>query len=170
MKKCIILLLAMVSISCYAQDKLVFHNGTVAEGRVTEGSDKLIKFVYKGEDVVNTISKSTLAEVRYESGRVQQMSQKVEVKSASDWEKVRVVYDKEEVLGLKSVGQIEKRSTGTWSFSITAGHFSEKTLKKIRQEAAKRGGCIVLVLSQQSQSGGLLQDGHASMTGEVYTY
>ena len=170
MKKCIILLLAMVSLSCYAQDKLMFHNGTVAEGKVTEASDKLIKFVYKGEDVVNTISKSSLAEVRYESGRVQQMSQKVEVKSASDWEKVRVVYDKEEVLGLKSLGQIEKHSTGTWSFSITAGHFSEKTLKKIRQEAAKRGGCIVLVLSQQSQSGGLLQDGHASMTGEVYTY
>jgi hypothetical protein len=48
--------------------------------------------------------------------------------------------------------------------------YPEKTLKKIRKEAAQRGGCIVLILSQQSQSGGFFQDGHASMTGEVYTY
>lgn len=170
MKKYLCLLLTVVCLSCHAQDKLVFHNGTIAEGKVTETSDKLIKFIYKGEDVVNSISRSTLTEVRYESGRVQEMSQKVEIKSPSDWEKVRVVYDKDEVLGLKSLGQIEKHSSGTWSFFITAGHFSEKTLKKIRQEAAKRGGCIVLILTQQSQSGGLLNDGHASMTGEIYTY
>ena len=43
-------------------------------------------------------------------------------------------------------------------------------MKKIRKEAAARGGCIVLLLSQQSQSGGFWQDGHASMTGEIYTY
>ena len=67
MKKCIILLLAMVSLSCYAQDKLVFHNGTVAEGKVTEASDKLIKFVYKGEDVVNTILQARPKRIVYVS-------------------------------------------------------------------------------------------------------
>ena len=46
----------------------------------------------------------------------------------------------------------------------------KELMKKIRKEAAARGGCIVLVLSQQSQSGGFFQDGHASMTGEIYTY
>ena len=119
---------------------------------------------------MNIIGRAAIAEIRFASGRVQQMSQKIFIESEKDWEKVRIVNDKNEVMGLKSLGQVEKHSSGTWSFSITAGHFSEKTMKKIRKEAAARGGCIVLVLSQQSQSGGFFQDGHASMTGEIYTY
>ena len=149
---------------------MVFHNGTIAKGKVSEVTELSIKFCYEGEDVMNTIGRAAISEVRFSSGRVQQMSQKIFINSEKDWEKVRIVNDKNEVLGLKSLGQVEKHSTGTWSFSTTAGHFSEKTMKKIRKEAAARGGCIVLLMSQQSQSGGLFQSGHASMTGEIYTY
>ena len=170
MKKILGLLFLMFSMNCLAQDQVVYHNGTIAKGKVTEVTDFYIKFCYEGEDVQNTIGRSALSEIRFASGRVQEMSQKVIVKSPKDWENVRVIYDKNEVLGLKSLGQIEKHSSGTWSFSITAGHFSEKTLKKIRQEAAKKGGCIVLVLTQQSKSGDFFSGGHASMTGEIYTY
>ena len=153
-----------------AQDEVFFHNGNVAKGKVLEVTEQFIKFNYEGEDAVNTIGRCAISEVKYSSGRIQQMSQKISVKSPDDWQKVRVVNDKNEVLGLKLLGQVEKHSSGTWSFSITAGHFSEKTLKKIRKEAASRGGCIVLILSQQSKSGGFFSDGHASMTGEIYTY
>jgi hypothetical protein len=170
MKKFFCFILLFVCINCLAQDEVVFHNGNIAKGKVTEVTDLYIKFSYDGEDLVNTIGRCAISEVRFQSGRVQQMSQKVDVKSPDDWENVRLVYDKNEVLGLKSLGQIEKHSSGTWSFSITAGHFSEKTMKKIRKEAAKRGGCIVLIFSQQSNSGGFFKDGHASMSGEIYTY
>lgn len=162
--------MSMVSLFALSQDKLYFHNGKIAEGKVVETNDLFIKFIYKGEDVVNTMGRNALAKVEFASGRIMELSQKIIIESPLDYEKVRVVYDKNEVLGLKSLGQIEKHSSGTWSFSITAGHFSEKALKKIRKEAAKRGGCIVLVLSSQSKSGGFFSDGHASMTGEVYTY
>lgn len=170
MRKVVFLFALFFSLTCFAQDEVIFHNGTIAKGKVSEVTEQNIKFCYEGEDVINTIGRCAIAEVKYGSGRVQQMSQRIDVKSKDDWEKVRVITDKTEVLGLKSLGQIEKHSTGTWSFSITAGHFSEKTLKKIRQEAAKRGGCIVLVLSQQSKSGDFWSSGHASMTGEIYTY
>lgn len=170
MKKLIYVLFLLFSLQCAAQDEVVFHNGNIAKGKVSEVTELYIKFCYEGEDVTNIIGRAAISEVRFSSGRVQQMSQKIYVESEKDWEKVRIVNDKNEVLGLKSLGQVEKHSSGTWSFSITAGHFSEKTMKKIRKEAAARGGCIVLVLSQQSQSGGFFQDGHASMTGEIYTY
>lgn len=160
----------MVSLQCAAQDEVVFHNGTIAKGKVSEVSELYIKFCYEGEDAMNMIGRAAISEVRFSSGRVQQMSQKIFIESAKDWEKVRIVNDKNEVLGLKSLGQVEKHSSGTWSFSTTAGHFSEKTMKTIRKEAAARGGCIVLLMSQQSQSGGFFQNGHASMTGEIYTY
>ena len=166
----IISLMSMISLFAFSQDKLYFHNGKIAEGKVIETSDIFIKFIYKGEDIVNTMSRNALEKVELASGRVMELSQKIIIESPYDYDKVRVVYDKNEVLGLKSLGQIEKHSSGTWSFSITAGHFSEKTLKKIRKEAAKRGGCIVLILSSQSKSGTLFSGGHASMTGEIYTY
>lgn len=170
MKRLISFLLLLVSIHCIAQDEVFFHNGTIARGKVSEVTDLFIKFCYEGEDVQNIIGRAAISEVRFSSGRVQQMSQKIIIESEKDWEKVRIVNDKNEVYGLKSLGQVEKHSSGTWSFSITAGHFSEKTMKKIRKDAAARGGCIVLVLSQQSESGGFFNDGHASMTGEIYTY
>ena len=170
MKRLISFLLLLVSIHCIAQDEVFFHNGTIARGKVSEVTDLFIKFRYEGEDVQNIIGRAAISEVRFSSGRVQQMSQKIIIESEKDWEKVRIVNDKNEVYGLKSLGQVEKHSSGTWSFSITAGHFSEKTMKKIRKDAAARGGCIVLVLSQQSESGGFFNDGHASMTGEIYTY
>ena len=170
MKRLIYLLFLLVSLQCIAQDEVIFHNGIIAKGKVSEVTDLFIKFCYEGEDVQNVIGRAAISEVRFSSGRVQQMSQKIFVESEKDWEKVRIVNDKNEVLGLKSLGQVEKHSSGSWSFSTTAGHFSEKTMKKIRKEAAARGGCIVLVLSQQSKSGGFFDDGHASMTGEIYTY
>ncbi len=170
MEKYIYVLFLFISLHCTAQDEVVFHNGTIAKGKVSEVTEFYIKFCYDNESTINIIGRAAISEVRFSSGRIQQMSQKIYIESAKDWEKVRIVTDKTEVLGLKSLGQVEKHSTGTWSFSVTAGHFSEKTMKKIRKEAAARGGCIVLLLSQQSQSGGLFQDGHASMTGEIYTY
>lgn len=170
MKKFVVLLFMISSLLCFAQDEVVFHNGTIVKGKVSEVTEQYIRFCYEGEDFTNTIGRCSISEIRLSSGRVQQMSQKILVENPLDWQKVKVVYDKNEVLGLKSLGQIEKHSSGTWSFYITEGHFAEKTLKKIRQEAAKRGGCIVLVLTQQSQSGGLLNDGHASIIGEIYTY
>ena len=171
MKKILGVILFMLSfMSSNAQDIITFHNGTTAEGKVKEVTDKNITFVYKNEDVVNVIGTVAVDNIKFESGRMQQITPKIAIKSPDDWKLVKVVYDKSEVMGLKSLGQIEKHSSGTWSFSITGGHFLEKTLAKIRKEAAKRGGCIVLIQSSQSKSGGVFSDGHASMTGEIYTY
>ena len=155
-----------------AQDIVVMHNGQEAVGQVIEKCKNCIKFIYDKETTLNTIGFNAIKEIRYQSGRTEQITAKIDVdpNEPKTWDNIRVVYDKDEIMGLKSLGQVEKHSSGTWSFSITAGHFSEKTLKKIRKEAGLRGGCIVLILSSQSQSGGLLNDGHASMTGEIYTY
>ena len=122
--------MSMISFFAFSQDKLYFHNGKISEGKVIETSDIFIKFIYKGEDIVNTMSRNALEKVELASGRVMELSQKIIIESPYDYDKVRVVYDKNEVLGLKSLGQIERHSSGTWSLSITAGHFSEKTLKK----------------------------------------
>ncbi len=153
-----------------AQDVLMLHNGDSVKGKVIERRDKYITFIYQGEESINTIGVNAIHKIHNQSGRTELLTERIAVTSPQDWKNVRVVYDKEEVIGLRSLGQVEKHSSGTWSLSVTAGHFLEKTLKKLRQEAARRGGCIVLVFNSQSQSGSLYQRGHASMTGEIYTY
>lgn len=137
MKRSLMMFVALfASLACFSQDVITFHNGTTAEGSVTEVTRTYIKFIYKGEQTVNIIGKNALAEVKHSNGRVEQMSTKVYVTSPNGWKNVRIVNDKEEVLGLKFLGQIEKHSSGTWSFSISGGHFSEKMLNKMRKEAA----------------------------------
>ena len=75
MKRLISFLLLLVSIHCIAQDEVFFHNGTIARGKVSEVTDLFIKFCYEGEDVQNIIGRAAISEVRFSSGRVQQMSQ-----------------------------------------------------------------------------------------------
>lgn len=163
-------LIALLPYSAFSQDSLFFHNGNIGIGKVLEKNDNSFKFIYAGEDFSNVIGFNSVSHVKYESGREEQITPKISVASVSDWSNVKVVYTKEDVLGLKSLGQVEKHSSGTWSFSVSEGHFAEKTLKKIRQEAARRGGCFVLVLTSQGQSTGLLNIGNASITGEIFTY
>ena len=94
MKRLIYFLFLMVSLQCAAQDEVVFHNGNIAKGKVSEVTEICIKFTYEGEDAMNIIGRAAIAEVRFGSGRVQQMSQKILVETEKDWEKVRIVNDK----------------------------------------------------------------------------
>ncbi len=49
MKRLICLLILFASISCFAQDEVIFHNGQVAKGKVSEVTDLYIKFKYEGD-------------------------------------------------------------------------------------------------------------------------
>ena len=91
MKKVISLLLLLISINCFAQDKVKFHNGNVGEGKVLEVTPKYVKFIYTGEDAVIMIGAFAIENITLNNGRVQEMSNKIEVKSTNDWEKVKMV-------------------------------------------------------------------------------
>jgi len=171
MKKVISLLLLLISINCFAQDKVKFHNGNVGEGKVLEVTPKYVKFIYTGEDAVIMIGAFAIENITLNNGRVQEMSNKIEVKSTNDWEKVKIVYDKNEVFGMKSLGNIEKHSNGAWSLHVSTGHFMKKAQKKIQKEAAKRGACIALVVNESTtEDKGFGSYADSSLICELYTY
>ena len=106
MKQILILVFAIIGIACKAQDKVVFHNGSTVEGKVTEVSEQYVKFVYKGEEANQMIGTAAISDIEFASGRVQHISDKIIVEYPEDWENVVVVYDKNQVAGLKSLGKI----------------------------------------------------------------
>ena len=79
MKKILFVLFLLVGLNCAAQDEVVFHNGNIAKGKVSEVTEISIKFCYEGEDAMNIIGRAAIAEIRFASGRVQQMSQKITI-------------------------------------------------------------------------------------------
>ncbi len=156
---------------CQAQDKVKFHNGTVAEGKVSEVTEQFIKFVYKGEETNNIIGTSAISDIEFASGRVQHMTDKVIVEYPEDWENVVIVYDKNQVAGLKSVGKIEKHSNGAWSFHNATGHFMKKALTKAKKEAAKKAACYILIVNQSTTaSAGFGSYSDSSIICELFTY
>ena len=170
MKQILMLFFVIFSMTCNAQDKIFFHNGKVAEGKVNEIAEEYVKFIYKGE-ANNIIGTAAIEKIEFASGRTQQCSEKIVIDSSDEWEKVAVVYDKNKVMGLKSLGQIEKHSNGAWSFHNTTGHFMKKALAKAKKQAVSMGGCYILVVNQSnSASSGFGSYSDSSIICEVYTY
>ncbi len=170
MKKVLLILFVIFSTVCTAQDRVSFHDGTTFEGKVVEVKEKAILFIYKGEEAVNTIGVNAIDKITFSSGRVQKCTEKVIVNSEMDWEKVKVVYDKDEVTGLKSLGKIEKHSNGAWSFHNSTGHYMAKAIKKAKKEAAKRGAFIILVVNESTEAGGHNKYPDSSIICELFTY
>lgn len=171
MKKIITLLLVMMCVLIVsAQDKIVLHNGTNAVGKVTELNDSYLKFVHEGENLVQTYGCNAVDSVILASGRTLKMSDKVVITSPKDWENVKVVYDKNEVMGLKSLGKIEKHSNGGWSFHVSLGHFIKKALNKAKKEAALRGAPILFIEEQKDSNMGFFKNAESTILCNLYTY
>ena len=171
MKKILFIAFLFVSLIASAQDKVKFHNGNIGEGKIIEVNPQYVKFIYTGEDAVVMIGALAIENITFNNGRVQEISSKIEVKSPEDWEKVKIVYDKNEVFGMKSLGNIEKHSNGAWSFHVSTGHFMKKVQKKIQKEAAERGASIALVVNESTTANkGLFGTADSSLICELYTY
>ncbi len=172
MKKILFLIALLFNIlTVSAQDKVKFHNGNVGEGKVVEVTPQYVKFVYTGEDAVVMIGALAIENITFKNGRVQEISSKIEVKSSADWEKVKIVHDKNEVFGMKSLGNVEKHSNGAWSLHTSTGHFMKKAQQKIQKEAAAKGACIALVVNESTtEDKGFGSYADSSLICELYTY
>ena len=171
MKKILLLAFLFISLCASAQDKVKFHNGNIGEGKIIEVNPQYVKFRYTGEDAVVMIGTLAIENITFNNGRVQEISNKIEVKSPADWEKVKIVYDKNEVFGMKSLGNIEKHSNGAWSLHTATGHFMNKVQKKIQKEAAERGACIALVVNESTTAKkGFGSYADSSLMCELFTY
>jgi len=157
MKKNILLLaIALFTSSIFAQvDVITKHNGETVSGKVVRIDEYVVVYKYEGEDAENSIGKYAIGKIVYgKSGRVEEITEKIEVKGEDDWEKVVVLEDKSYISGLKKVGEI-KGKTGFISFH-TGNSADNKASKKLKMEAAKMGCPFVLMTADKdiNSSGG----------------
>jgi hypothetical protein len=171
MKKTLLTLIAGIfAIAGFAQDKLVKHSGETVEVKVVRVTDYSIVYKYPGEDAEQTIGKLAVGKITYASGRSEDISEKIVVNGKDDWEKVQIVEDKTQVIGLKKGGEIRGKTSGLMSYN-TAGSADKKATRKLKEAAAELGSPFIL-MTQDSDArmaqGGLGAQGLKK--GVAYTY
>jgi len=173
MKNILFLAVILVSFTINAQvDQIFKHNGEVVDGKVIRLEEYTVVFVYDGEEAENTIGKYAIQKIVYgKSGRVEDVTEKIEINSEKDWENVVVLEDKSYIAGLTKVEEIRGK-TGLINFQ-TGNSGDKKAEKKLKMEAAKLGCQFILMTSDKTTIGAnsnMLGGTQAIKKGITYKY
>lgn len=153
MKKILFLALMLtVGIVSAQADKIVKHNGETVMGKVIKLEEYTIVFVYENETAENTLGKYAIEKIVYgSSGRVEDITEKIEVKSKKDWEDVVILEDKSYIAGLKK-GKEVRGKTGLINFQ-TGNTGDKKAEKKLKMSAAEKGYPFILLTADKTTVG-----------------
>ncbi|HEX8358187.1 MAG TPA: hypothetical protein VF610_12270 [Segetibacter sp.] len=172
MRKTISFLLATVLFvaSSFAQttsvDKLYKHSGQVLDVKVVRVGEFNVSYKYPGEESEQVIGKLAISKIVYGSGRTEEVSEKVVIGGKEDWEKVQVITDNAQVVGLKKGEEVRGKTSGLLSYN-TAGSADKKASRKLREAAAEMGAPFILLTSDKNDGFGVKQ---AIKNGVTYSY
>jgi hypothetical protein len=159
-------LFSLVLSNVNAQDKMKKHSGETLDVKIIRVNEFTINFKYPGEDAEQTIGKLAVADITYSSGRKESISDKIVINSKDDWEKVQIITDKSQILGLKKGAEVRGKTSGLLSYN-TAGSADKKATKRIKQDAAEQNAPFVLLVGDKNDGFGVKQ---AIKDGVVYSY
>ena len=164
----LLFLMAFGALVTFAQnDKMKKHSGETLEVKVLKVNETTINFKYPGEDAEQTIGKFAIANITYgSSGRKEEITEKVIVSGKDDWEKVVILTNTSEVVGLKKGEEVKGKTSGMLSYN-TAGSADKKATKKLKEDAAEAGAPFILLTSDKSDNQGVKQ---SMKKGVTYTY
>lgn len=157
------------SFSAYCQDVIVRHVDGNIDAKVTSVTESVITYTYPGEDVVNTIGKALVSEVRYSSGRVQKVSEMVKLSGRDGWENVIITNNPNDVVGLRRRGEIRAKATGYWNMKGAKG-VDRKAAEKLKRESADMGGHVVLLLNKDTKGASYGSSAKSVQSGVAYGY
>lgn len=154
MKKMLLLFVLLTCVvSVNAQDKVIFKNGDTISVKIIKNEEKSIEYQYPGETLVNVKNKREIRQIIYESGRIEEIKQGIEVPvitSPDDWDKVVETYLESDVEGLTRIDQI--KATSGWGGSLGSSLGYKDAIKKLKKKAAKLGAGVILIHGQPNQS------------------
>lgn len=162
--------LIITSVSVIAADKIFLHGNTVIEGKVIRLDDFTIVYKYEGEDAEQIVSKRVVEKIEYNSGRTESISEKVVINGKEDWEKVEILLDKSEIVGLKKVGDVTGKTSGYFSGYVSGAGADKRANKKILEAAAAMGCPFVYMVSDNANSGAFSYGKQSLKKGIGYTY
>ena len=147
-------------------DKLYKHSGQTLDVKIVKVGEFSITYKYPGEDAEQVIGKLAVGKITYSSGRTEEISEKIVVSGKDDWEKVQVINEKAQLVGLKAGEEIRGKTSGLLSYN-TAGSADKKASRKIKEAAAELGAPYVLMTSDKNDGFGIKQ---SIKNGVAYSY
>lgn len=151
----LLLLFCTISIALAQTDKIFFHNGKSIEAQVIRLDDFKVIYKYVGEDAEQTTSKKAIEKIIYKSGREEIVSEKIVINGKEDWEKVEILLDKSEIVGLTKVDEIQGKTMGMFSGYTTAAGSDKRAQKKLLEAAAEMGCPFVYITADKDSKGGM---------------
>ena len=157
------------------QDIMYTHKGGEIKCKIIEMGEKTIRYQYEGEDLINTISKNLVSQIKFVSGRVEKVTDKIIVRGEQDWQKVVITNLESDIQGLTRVGESMAKANSGWN-TTNQGKMEKAAMDKLKKEAAAKGCHVILILSTTGKAGtyeyGNVWSGgtKASVTGVFYKY
>ena len=161
------------SASFAQNDQIFLHNGKSIEATISLVDDFKVIFKYVGENAEQTLSKKCIGKIIYNSGREEMISEKIEINGEDDWEKVEILMDKSEIVGLKKLDEVQGKTTALFAGYTSASGTDKRSMKKLLQAAAKLRAPFVYITADKDSKGGM-QSGafgaKGNKKGIAYTY
>lgn len=150
MKKIILLLVAVLAanVAVAQADVMKKHNGEEVKGKVLKVEEFTITFTYENETAENSISKYAVESITYgSSGRVEEVTEKINVRGKDGWENVVILEDISYIAGLKKGTEVRGK-TGLINFQ-TGNTGDKKAEKKLKMAAAEQGHQFILLTADK---------------------
>lgn len=173
MKKFLFLVAVLVvSIASAQVDQIFKHNGEEVKGTVIKLEEYTIVFTYENETAENTIGKYAIEKIVYgSSGRVEEVTEKIDVSGKDGWENVVILEEKSYIAGLKKGDEVRGK-TGLINFQ-TGNTGDKKAEKKLKMAAADQGCSFILLTADKTTVGAnsnALGGSQAIKKGVAYKY
>ncbi|GMQ29307.1 hypothetical protein [Algoriphagus confluentis] len=168
-KPALLVAFGFASLTAFSQsnsDILYFLDGQ-KEVKIKEVGLTSIKYTYPNEETVYTISKHQVEKIVFGSGREEVFESPIkEVTGLSDFKKVFITYNPEDIAGLQSKGHLFSKATGVTTLS-SINEVNNRALNKLKMEASMIGANVVFVgntFQRGNQYGGENQAGNSTQT------
>lgn len=165
-------LMLMVAFVNAQNDKIFKHSGEEVEGKVIRLEEYTVVFVYEGETAENTLGKYAIEKIVYgSSGRVEEVTEKIDISGKDGWENVVILEDKSYIAGLSKGGEVRGK-TGLINFQ-TGNSGDKKAEKKLKMDAAELGCPFILLTADKTTVGAnsnMLGGTQAIKKGVAYKY
>jgi hypothetical protein len=162
---------------CNAQVDTLISNNVKIACNVKEITPDAVKYTYPGEELVNSIYKTTVQKIIFKSGRVQTFAEATSYKSINgvmDYDKVTTTVVESEVRGLYKLTDVSSKAKGTTVFS-SQERVKDRAYRKMKIQAAMFGANIVYLTNQRTEGnkyGGYFQSSstaETNLTGVAYS-
>ncbi|MEO6685837.1 MAG: hypothetical protein ABIN24_07725 [Dyadobacter sp.] len=125
-----------------AQDIVFKHDGEKLNVKVNYVTESIIVFTDPVDSHSAKLGKAEVEKIVYKSGRIEPISNKVEVHGKKDWEKIVVTNNPLSVVGLVKKGEIHVKSDHQ-IHSIS--NIESREIEKMKKQAAEMGAHVIVL-------------------------